>query len=164
VRKPASESNPVSIGPAREEEAEAIASLIHRAFAAYRGKLQPEPSALRESADSIRSALKNETVLVARRCGRIVGCVSVQRRADLVYARRLAVEPAEQGCGIGRALMAEAEGLARQVGWSRLVVETRLALTGNRAFFRVLGFVEGAHRCHPGFAHPTYVELEKILI
>ena len=66
--------------------------------------------------------------------------------------------------GIGRALMAEAEGLARRLGLTRLGVETRLALTGNRAFFRALGFVEGAHHCHPGFAHPTYLELEKILI
>lgn len=164
MRKPAGESNPVSIGPARAEEAEAIAGLIHRAFAGYRGKLQPEPSALRESADSIRSALETEQVFVARRDGRIVGCVSVQQRGALAYARRLAVEPAEQGAGIGRALMAEAEGLARRLGLTRLGVETRLALTGNRAFFRALGFVEGAHHCHPGFAHPTYVELEKILI
>jgi hypothetical protein len=40
----------------------------------------------------------------------------------------------------------------------------RLALTENRAFFQALGFVEGAHRCHPGCDRPTYVELEKILL
>jgi predicted N-acetyltransferase YhbS len=164
VGKPAAEGNPVSIGPGRADEAEAIAGLIHRAFAGYRGRLQPEPSALRESADSIRSALEVERMLVARRDGRIVGCVSVQQRGALAYARRLAVEPAEQGAGIGRALMAEAEALARRLGLNCLGVETRLALTDNRAFFRAIGFVEGAHRCHPGFAHPTYVELQKILI
>src|SRR4029453_3609528 len=97
VRKPGGESTPVSSGPARAEEAEAIAALIHRAFAGYRGKLQPEPSALRESADSIRSALETEHVFVARRDVEIIGCVSVQQRGALAYARRLAVDPAEQG-------------------------------------------------------------------
>jgi hypothetical protein len=60
--------------------------------------------------------------------------------------------------------MAETESLARQMGVGRLRVDVRLALTGNRAFFRALGFVEGSHLCHSGFATPTYVELEKTLI
>jgi hypothetical protein len=46
----------------------------------------------------------------------------------------------------------------------RLRVDVRLKLRDNRAFFRALGFVEGAERCHPGFSTPTYVELEKTLI
>lgn len=164
MRKPAAESNPVSIGPAQLEDAGAIAALIQRAFAQYRGKLRPEASALRESAASIQSTLETESILVARRAGRIIGCVSVQRRTDLAYVRRLAVEPRARGAGIGRALMEEAEKLARGLGFSRLGAETRLALTENRAFFRALGFVEGAQRSHPGFTHPTYVEMEKILI
>ena len=164
MRKPAAESNPVSIGPAQAGDAEAIAALIQRAFAQYRGKLQPEASALRESVDSIRSFLEIESILVARRAGRIIGCVSVQRRADAAYIRRLAVEPDERHAGLGRALTDEAEGLARGLGFHRLCAETRLALAETRAFFRALGFVEGAERCHPGFRSPTYIELEKTLI
>jgi hypothetical protein len=60
--------------------------------------------------------------------------------------------------------MAEAEAQARRLGVHRLRVETRLVLTENRAFFEALGFIEGAQHSHPGFAHPTYVELEKSLI
>ena len=164
MRKPAAESNPVLFGPARPEEAAAIAALIHRAFAPYRGRLQPEPSALKESEDSIGSAMETELIMVARRAGQIIGCVALQRKAESAYARRLAVDPAERGSGIGGALMAEAEALARRLGYSRLRVETRLALAENRAFFQSLGFVEGAQHCHPEFAHPTYVELEKTLI
>lgn len=161
MRKPAAESNPVSIGPAEPGEAEAIAALIQRAFAPYRGRLRPEPSALRETADSIRSILETDSILVARRAGMVIGCVSVQRRADAAYIRRLAVEPGERRAGLGRALMGGAKRLARGQGFHRLCAETRLALGENRAFFRTLGFVEGAQRSHPGFAHPTYIELEK---
>lgn len=146
------------------EEAEAIAALIHRAFAQYRGKIQPEPSALGESAGSVRSALEQGHFVLARRDGWIIGCVSVQERNAVAYARRLAVEPAERRAGIGRALMAEAERLARSLEFSCLRVETRLAFAENRAFFRALGFIEGAQHSHPGFAYPTYVELEKTLV
>ena len=164
MRKPTAESNPVSLGPARMEEAEAIAALIRRAFAQYRGRIQPEASALRESADSVRSAMETDRVVVARREGRIIGCIAIQQRADLAVARRLAVDPAERRRGVGGALMAEAEVLARGLGFARLRVETRLALAENRMFFKALGFVEGTQASHPGFAHPTYVELEKTLI
>jgi N-acetylglutamate synthase-like GNAT family acetyltransferase len=164
VRKPATEGNPLLIRPARAEEADAIVALIHRAFGQYRGTLRPESSALSESADSIRTAMKTGAILLAIRDDRILGCVSVHQKGDFAYAGRLAVEPMERSVGIGRALMAEAEALALGMGLARLRVDVRLKLRDNRAFFKALGFVEGAQRRHPGFSSPTYVELEKILI
>lgn len=162
--KQALERNPVVIGPALPGDSAAIVASIHRAFTPYRGMLQPEPSALAETVQRIEAAMVTGTVLVARRHGRIAGCVSVQQRGDSAYAGRLSVEPDARGIGIGRALMAEAEMLARHMGAVRLRVDVRLALMRNRAFFRALGFVEGARRRHPGFASPTYVEMEKTLI
>jgi N-acetylglutamate synthase-like GNAT family acetyltransferase len=158
------ESNPFLIRSARRDEAEAIVALIQRAFGEYRGKLRPESSALLETADTIRAAMETSTILVAERGGKILGCVSVRRKDDCVYAGRLAVEPMERGIGVAQALMARAEALARQMGSDRLRVDVRLKLRDNRAFFRALGFKEGVERCHPGFRQPTYVELEKILI
>jgi predicted N-acetyltransferase YhbS len=164
VRKQSTEGNPLLIRPARAEEADAIVALIHRAFGQYRGKLRPESSALLESADTIRAAMKTGTILLAVRSGTILGCISVQRKADFAYAGRLAVEPMEQGTGIGRALIARAEAVARQMGAARLRVDVRLKLRDNLAFLRALGFADGTQRCHSGFSRPTYVELEKILI
>lgn len=164
MRKPAAESNPFLIRAARPDEAEAIVALIQRAFGEYRGKLRPESGALLETAETLRAAMKTGTLLVAERSGRILGCVSVRRKEDHAYAARLAVEPMERRIGVARALMARAEALARQMGADRLRVDVRLKLRDNRAFFRALGFKEGAERCHPGFRQPTYVELEKILI
>ena len=164
MRKPAAESNPFLIRAARPGEAEAIVALLQRAFGVYRGKLRPESGALLETPETIRTAMNAGTILLAERAGCILGCVSVQRKGDCAYVGRLAVEPMEQGIGVGRALLAAAEALARQMGSDRLRVDVRLKLRDNRAFFRALGFVEGAERCHPGFRSPTYIELEKTLI
>ena len=164
MRKPAAESNPLVIRAASPEEAEAIVAVIQRAFGEYRGKLRPESGALLETPETIRAAMKTDRILLAERAGRVLGCVSVRRKDNCAYAGRLAVEPMERGIGVGRALLAAAEALARQMGTDRLRVDVRLKLHDNRAFFRALGFREGAERCHPGFRQPTYVELEKILI
>jgi GNAT superfamily N-acetyltransferase len=164
VRKQTAESNPLLIRAARPEEAEAIVALIQRAFGEYRGKLRPESGALLETPDTIRAAMETGTILLAERADRILGCVSVRRKDDCAYAGRLAVEPMERGIGVGRALLAAAETLTRQIGSNRLRVDVRLKLRDNRAFFRALGFIEGAERCHPGFSSPTYVEMEKTLI
>jgi predicted N-acetyltransferase YhbS len=164
VRKPAAEGNPLLIRAARPDEAEAIVALIQRAFGAYRGKLRPESGALQETPETIRAVMKTGTILLAERGGRILGCVSVRRKEGCAYAGRLAVEPMERGIGVGRALLAAAEALARRMGSDRLRVDVRLKLRDNRAFFRALGFVEGVQRCHPGFSKPTYVEMEKVLI
>ena len=164
MRKHAAESNPLLIRAARPDEAEAIVALIQRAFGEYRGKLRPESGALLETPETLKAAMKAGTILLAERAGRVLGCVSVRRKDNCAYAGRLAVEPMERGIGIGRALLAAAEALARRMGADRLRVDVRLKLRDNRAFFRALGFVEGAERCHPGFSKPTYVELEKTLI
>ncbi|MBA4098550.1 MAG: GNAT family N-acetyltransferase [Rhodospirillum sp.] len=164
MRKPATESNPFLIRAARPDEAEAIAALIQRAFGEYRGKLRPESGALLETPETLKAAMKTGTILLAERAGRILGCVSVRRRDDCAYAGRLAVEPMERGIGVGRALLAAVEAQARQIGSDRLRVDVRLKLRDNRAFFRALGFKEGAERCHAGFSRPTYVEMEKTLI
>lgn len=164
VRKRSAKSNPVEIRPARAEAAAAIAGLIHRAFGQYRGSLRPASSALLETAETIASAMTTGSILVALHGERIVGCVALQRKADSVYAGRLAVDPLGRGQGVGRTLMTEVEVQARLMGAPRLRVDVRLALEQNRAFFHALGFIEGTHRCHPGFASPTFVELEKTLI
>jgi N-acetylglutamate synthase-like GNAT family acetyltransferase len=160
--------SPLSPSPiirvAEPAEAEAIVTLIHRAFAQYRDRLVPASAALSETRDTIAALMTRGRVLLAKVNGMAVGCVAVEGKGDCVYVGRLAVEPSARGRKLGLALMDAAETEARLMGGQRLRVDCRLALTENRSFFGALGFVEGAHRCHAGFAEPTYVELEKILI
>lgn len=152
------------IRAAEPVEAETIVMLIHRAFAQYRDRLAPPSAALADTRDSIAALMTRGRILLAKVNGMAVGCVAVEDKGDCVCVGRLAVEPSARGRKLGLALMDAAETEARLMGGKRLRLDCRLALTENRAFFGALGFVEGAHRCHAGFAEPTYVELEKILI
>lgn len=52
-------------------------------------------------------------VLVAERAGQVVGCVHLQREGEACVLGMLSVDPKQQAGGVGRALMAEAERVAR---------------------------------------------------
>ncbi|MDR6287877.1 GNAT superfamily N-acetyltransferase [Inquilinus ginsengisoli] len=91
------------------------------------------------------------------------GCLFLQRRErGDIYVGRVAVAGAHCCGGVGRALMAAAEDEAR-LGGARLTLGVRLALDGNRRFFRSLGFTDGALHAHPGYDRPTWVEMTKAI-
>jgi N-acetylglutamate synthase-like GNAT family acetyltransferase len=80
-----------------------------------------------------------------------------------LYLARLAVAPAWRRRGIARALIVAAEMAARNAGLPRLYLSTRLVLLDNRRLFAACGFVETARNAHPGYAEPTFVNMEKRL-
>jgi hypothetical protein len=49
------------------------------------------------------------------------------------------------------------------LGAARIHLSTRLPLIDNRKLFAACGFVETTLHAHPGYAAPTYVDLEKRL-
>ncbi len=140
-----------------------VAALIRRAFSAQPVPTDPPPSALRETAATVAAHLAAGGGAVACTGQRIVGSVMWEPKDDGLYLERLAVAPAWRGRGIARALVAATEAAARRAGVPRLHLGTRLVLTGNRRLFAACGFVEIARHAHPGYAAPTWVEMEKRL-
>jgi hypothetical protein len=59
--------------------------------------------------------------------------------------------------------VAATEAAARRAGVTRVHLGTRLVLTDNRRLFASCGFIETALHAHPGYAMPTWVEMEKRL-
>jgi GNAT superfamily N-acetyltransferase len=155
-----------AVRPMRGDAAEiaAVVALIRGAFAEHAGRLDPPPSAVNETAESIAALLGRERGLVAEAGGAVVGCLFLQRReGGDIYVGRVAVAREHRGTGVGRALMAAAEAEARRLGGARLTLGVRLALDGNRRFFASLGFTESALHAHPGYDRPTWVEMTKAI-
>lgn len=70
-------------------------------------------------------ASEGGVVIVAERAGRIVGCVHVRRVDEREsHLGMLSVDPAEQAGGAGRALIAEAERVAREHFGARVMSMT----------------------------------------
>ena len=144
------------------DDAEAAAALIRSAFAGYDPPLQPAPSALRETAESLAAHIqKGGMAAVAGDV--LVGVVLWEEREGGLYFGRLAVDAGFRRKGVAQALVAAAEARARAAGYPRLHAAVRLVLAGNRALFARLGFVETELHAHDGYTHPTWVDLEKRL-
>ncbi len=105
-------------GPA---DAEGLFALVH---AAYRGDSArrgwTHEADLLDGGRIDRPGLEallsdpDQSVLVAEEAGRLTGCVQVTRQGgDMAYLGMLSVDPALQGRGLGRRLVAAAEDEAR---------------------------------------------------
>jgi len=148
------------IRPMVPGDAEAAAALIRLAFAAIPIPLDPAPSALRETADSIRTHLASGGGALADGAA---ACILWSERDGGLYIGRLAVHPSHRGRGLAGPLMQAAEAEARRRGLPRLHLGVRLALPGNRRLFARLGFTETRLRTHDGYPAPTWTEAERWL-
>jgi N-acetylglutamate synthase-like GNAT family acetyltransferase len=152
-----------TIRAARRDECVAIVALIHECFGEYRGKIVPESSALADTAAKIEAFFPDEHVAVAEQDGRLIGCITAVRKPGHVYLGRLAVLKPHRRAGIAASLIGSVEDFARRHGVSEIRLEVRIVFTGNQRLFQALGFREIAKHAHPGFDHPTYLEMAKTL-
>jgi N-acetylglutamate synthase-like GNAT family acetyltransferase len=146
---------------ARPDDAEALAGLIRACFARQTVVTDPPPSALEESGDSIRKHFaEGGGGIVAE--GPVAGLLW-KPDGDGLYVGRVAVHPDWRGRGLAKRMLAAAEAEARARGLARLFLSTRLVLDDNRRLFAACGFVETSEEAHPGYAQPTFVNMEKRL-
>ena len=95
-----------------------------------------------DSAPELDAYIGAGRVLVALDGDRVVGHLQLTatERAGEAEVKNMAVDPAYQRRGIGRALMAAAIAHARRDGCATLVVATAAGDTGNLRFYQRLGF------------------------
>ncbi len=145
-------------------DAAAIAATIAASFEEYRGKLEPESGAFRETADGIAAELGRESgAIVAERNGRMIGCVMLKLIEDDLYFGRLSVVPEARGEGIARRLVEAVEDEARRRELAGVQLGVRIVLVENQQLFSSMGYVEISREAHEGFDHPTSINMRKAL-
>ena len=102
-------------------------------------------------------------MIVAETGGRLVGCVLATRQQECLYLGRFAVHPDYRRHGIASRLLIQAEHHARATGATALTLGVRIALPENFRYFAAHGFREIGREAHPGFDHPTSINMAKRL-
>ena len=145
-------------------DAPAIAATIAAAFVQYRGNLVPESSAFRETPEAIIDQLANgSSAIVAERNGTMIGCVMTEVLEGDLYFGRLAILPEARGLGLAKRLIAAVEDEARRRSLPGVRLGVRIALPDNQHLFTSLGYREISREAHPGFDHPTSINMRKAL-
>lgn len=157
-------SDTLVLRPGTRADAPAIAATIAAAFTQYRGRLVPESSAFHETPEAIITQLAaGSSVIVAERNGTMIGCVVAEVLEGDLYFGRLAVLPSARGLGLAKRLIGAVEDEARRRGLSGVRLGVRIALDANQHLFNSLGYREISRETHPGFDHPTSINMRKAL-
>jgi ribosomal protein S18 acetylase RimI-like enzyme len=80
-----------------------------------------------------------------------------------LYFGRLAVLPEARGTGLAKRLIGAVEDEARRRGLPGVRLGVRIALEANQRLFNSLGYREISREAHPGFDHPTSINMRKPL-
>lgn len=151
------------VRPLRMEDAATAAVLIRLAFAAQSVVTDPPASAHNETAASVAASLAalDQGGFGAWSSHDLIGCVLWQVKPRGLYLGRLSVHPDHRGKGIAPILISAIDVQARHLALPRLLLSTRLVLADNRRLFARCGFIETEQHAHPGYAHPTFVDMER---
>jgi ribosomal protein S18 acetylase RimI-like enzyme len=136
------------IRPAQASEVDEVRQLVRDAYEPYVPRLGQEPAPMRADYEAL---VHEGVVSVAIAEGSIVGVLVLRPQPDSLILENVAVVPARQGRGIGRALIAFAEERARQLELNKITLYTNAQMTENLSLYRRLGYVEVGRRHEHGF-------------
>lgn len=80
-------------------------------------------------------------LLVATHTGEVAGCVAL-KQVDSTTAelKRMYVRSRFRGSGIGKRLVSELVAIARTLGYTRIVLDSHISMSGAHALYRDAGF------------------------
>jgi ribosomal protein S18 acetylase RimI-like enzyme len=136
------------IRAARADDAASIQSLVLAAYGHYVERIGKPPGPMHD--DYARRIAADQT-WVLEDGAEIVGLVVLEERPELLLLDNIAVQPAAQGKGLGRALIAFAEQEAMRRGYGELRLYTHVLMTENIALYQRLGFAEIGRVQEKGF-------------
>lgn len=127
---------------AGDSDASAISALVDAAYGGYRPLLGRTPLPM---LTDFAAAIRDHDVWVLEAGSRIVGVIELLARDDHLWVDNVAIDPAAQGHGLGRRLLAFAEDEARRLGLPALGLLTNERYVANVAMYERYGYRE-THR------------------
>ncbi|NJN34131.1 MAG: GNAT family N-acetyltransferase [Saprospiraceae bacterium] len=167
----------------RKAQIEDISALNKLVNSAYRGESSKRGwtteehllGGVRTTEDMLLQTLSTPSVsiLVFVEKEAILGCVSLEKRADSLYLGMLTVSPELQGGGIGKKLLAASEAFARDVQSEKItmtVISVRQELIAwyERCGYHATGEKKPFPMNNPKFGEPKqfleFIVMEKIIV
>lgn len=131
-------SPPTTMRTATPADAAAIRDLTRAAYATWVPLIGREPLPMRADYEAAVRAHRIDLLLVD---GRLVALVEMVDEGGHLLIENLAVDPAMQGRGYGRRLLAHAEQVARALGRAEMRLYTNKAFAANVALYLRHGYV-----------------------
>jgi GNAT superfamily N-acetyltransferase len=116
----------------------AIRALTRAAYAKWVALIGREPVPMTADYDA---AILTHRFDLLERDGRLVALIETVDEVDQLLIENVAVAPAFQGQGLGRALLAHAERLAAELGRPRLRLFTNRRFAENIRLYKSVGYV-----------------------
>ncbi len=137
-----------------------LVAILQEAFAYMEARIDPPSSQRLLNEQTIAEKAQTETLLLAYEEARLIGCVFLRDLGETMYLGKLAVDPAAQQSGIGRALVDHALFYCRSRAKKRIMLESRVELSEVHDFFRRQGFRQTGTTAHTGYDRPTAIVME----
>ena len=137
------------IRPARPEEAPLLAALVERAYAPWVPVVGRRPFPMQ---DDYAARIEAGEAWVLDDAGAIHALLVIETHPDHLMLDNIAVDPARQGMGDGRALLDFAEAEARRRGLPEVRLYTNVLMERNVALYAKRGYAETERRQEKGFA------------
>lgn len=137
------------IRPATPADADGIAACVRAAYGHYVQRIGRTPAPL---LDDYAQVVRTRQVMVALIDGAVVGALVMDTTDEGFLLENVAVVPACQGQGVGRALLEMAEQTAAVQGYGSIYLYTQAQMTENLALYAKIGYVEYARREEKGLA------------
>lgn len=135
--------------PARASDAGELAALVDAAYGHYVERIGMRPGPMTEDYAAV---IRDREVTVVESEGAIVGAIVFGPTEEGFTIENVAVHPARQGEGIGRALLELAETEARRAGHDAVHLYTHEKMTENQALYARIGYAEYERRAEDGFS------------
>ena len=139
----------ISLRPATPDDAPLVSACVRAAYEHYIPRIGKPPAPMLEDYARV---IRERQVTVAVREGSIVGVLVRAPMAEGFRLINVAVDPASQKQGVGRALLQLAEAEARRQGHDRIHLSTNEKMTENQALYARIGYVEYDRRVENGYS------------